>query len=108
MKDLSHRPVSDAVDDVGQWDVQLAYILAVNANIMTDSGGTCGVQDCTVSCPSSFTGETPKGVQRPSFSLSVIPLLSQGKPPEPSGDPLLYPREALLTVYGSLPTFPSS
>ncbi|KAJ8753827.1 hypothetical protein K2173_000081 [Erythroxylum novogranatense] len=29
----------------------MAYILAVNANILTDSGGTCGVGDCVKPCP---------------------------------------------------------
>ncbi|GER50889.1 purine permease [Striga asiatica] len=30
----------------------MAYILAVNASILSDSGGTCSVSDCTPLCPS--------------------------------------------------------
>lgn len=46
----------------------MAYILAVNASILTDSGGTCSVSDCIPLCnvptisPSNCSGTSPNGV----------------------------------------------
>ncbi|KAF7850766.1 hypothetical protein BT93_L5015 [Corymbia citriodora subsp. variegata] len=57
----------------------MAYILAVNASILTDSGGTCTVKDCIELCSdrkvpvSSCTGPTHRIVQ-PDKSCKFPPL----------------------------------
>ncbi|RWR80095.1 adenine/guanine permease AZG1 [Cinnamomum micranthum f. kanehirae] len=54
----------------------MAYILAVNASILTDSGGTCSVSDCTPLCSnptislSNCTGPTLQILSRTSVVSS--------------------------------------
>ncbi|KAI5075586.1 hypothetical protein GOP47_0009662 [Adiantum capillus-veneris] len=51
----------------------MAYILAVNASILTDSGGPCGVSDCTQICnvPSISTGNC-QGMLSNGTSLQLV------------------------------------
>lgn len=53
----------------------MAYILAANASILADSGGTCSVSDCTPVC-SAGSGIPPKqckGVNATGFTLHLVP-----------------------------------
>lgn len=58
----------------------MAYILAVNASILTDSGGTCSVSDCVPLCSdstvpvSNCTGSTGLRVIQPNESCKFDPV----------------------------------
>ncbi|CAI0431323.1 unnamed protein product [Linum tenue] len=59
----------------------MAYILAVNASILTDSGGTCSVSDClplcsdpAVSLPNCSGGSPPLRVVQPDDSCKFDPV----------------------------------
>lgn len=58
----------------------MAYILAVNASILTDSGGTCSVSDCIPLCSdptvpvSNCTGSTGLRVIQPDASCKFDPV----------------------------------
>ncbi|KAK7394989.1 hypothetical protein VNO78_15530 [Psophocarpus tetragonolobus] len=58
----------------------MAYILAVNASIIADSGGTCSVSDCTPTCsnPKIPLAECPSHLLRPAEASCKYPPVNEG------------------------------
>eukprot|EP00250_Pteridium_aquilinum_P003404 c13716_g2_i1 orf=1-420(-) len=53
----------------------MAYVLAANASILSDSGGTCSVSDCTPVCSGgpSIPPEQCSGVSQAGQALHLVP-----------------------------------